>query len=204
MKLSELQNLDVENIGGWPAPVKGLAIAFLCAAILGLGWYLDWSNQIAALDEAERKEAELLDSLRFKQQKAANLEALKEQLAEIKTSFGDMLRRLPKKAEVAALLTDISQQGLGAGLEFELFKPGAEQPKDFYVELPIQIRVTGNYHQFGQFVSGVADLSRIVTQQDIKITNQQRKQVLVMETTAKTYRYMDAEEEAAVQTQKAK
>jgi type IV pilus assembly protein PilO len=106
-----------------------------------------------------------------------------------------MLKRLPSKTEVAALLVDISQQGLGAGLEFELFKPSAERPADFYAELPIQIRVTGNYHQFGQFVSGVADLPRIVTQHDIKIRAQDKaKDQLVMETTAKTYRYIDEEE----------
>jgi len=203
MKLSELQNLDFENVGSWPGPVKVVAIALLCVAILGLGWYLDWKNQLATLQAAESKQEELLEDFRFKQKKAANLDALKEQLAEIKASFGDMLKRLPKKTEVAALLVDISQQGLGAGLEFELFKPGAEKTKDFYIELPIQIRVTGSYHQFGQFVSGVMDLPRIVSKHEIRIREKGKDQGLVMEAVAKTYRYMDEEDEAKAQAKPA-
>jgi type IV pilus assembly protein PilO len=205
MNLSEFQNLDIENVGTWPGPVKAIAVAMLCALIMGLGWHLDWQNQFTALQEAEAKEQQLLEDLRFKQRKASNLDALKQQLAEIKVSFGDMLKRLPKKTEVAALLVDISQQGLGAGLEFELFKPGTEVAKDFYIELPIQIRVTGNYHQFGQFVSGVADLPRIVTQHDIRIRERGKdQQGLIMEATAKTYRYLDEAEEAQAQTKATK
>jgi type IV pilus assembly protein PilO len=205
MNLSELQSLDIENVGTWPGPVKAMAVAMLCVLTVGLGWHLDWQNQFTALEEAEAKEQQLLEDLGFKQRKAASLDPLKQQLAEIQASFGDMLKRLPKKTEVAALLVDISQQGLGAGLEFELFKPGTEQTKDFYIELPIQIRVTGNYHQFGQFVSGVADLPRIVTQHDIRIREGGKDQKgLVMEATAKTYRYLDEEEEAQAQTKAAK
>jgi type IV pilus assembly protein PilO len=173
-------------------------IGLVCLVLSGSGWWFDIQYQHLTLEQAEKKEPELKQGFEFKQKKAANLEALKQQLQEIKTSAGEMLKRLPSKTEVAALLVDISQQGLGAGLEFELFKPSAERPADFYAELPIQIRVTGNYHQFGQFVSGVADLPRIVTQHDIKIQAQDKaKDQLVMETTAKTYRYVDEEEVTA-------
>lgn len=197
MKWSDVQNLDFQNIGNWPVPIKAVAIAILCAAILAAGWYFDTQNQQATLDKARTQEVELKQAFEAKAKKAANLDALKRQMADMKQSFGDMLRRLPNKTEVAALLVDISQQGLAAGLEFQLFKPGKEVPAEFYVELPIQIRVTGTYHQFGQFVSGVADLPRIVTLHDIHIVNTGAKDnKLVMELTAKTYRYMDENEEA--------
>lgn len=195
MKLSDLNNLDVNNIGSWPKPVKAAAVVLVCAAILGLGWYYDTKGQQETLKTAQAREVELKQTFETKQRKAANLEALKRQLEDIKATFGDMLRRLPNKTEVAALLVDISQQGLGAGLEFELFKPGNEQPAEFYVELPIQIRVTGTYHQFGTFISGVSDLPRIVTNHNIQIRTLGEDKGLVMETTAKTYRYMDEDEE---------
>ena len=120
--------------------------------------------------------------------------ALKQQLEDIKETFGDLLKRLPNKTEVAELLVDISQQGLGAGLEFELFQPGNEKPADFYVELPIKIRVVGDYHEFGNFISGISDLPRIVTSHNIKISQSGTK--LSLETTAKTYRYVDEYEDA--------
>jgi type IV pilus assembly protein PilO len=195
MKWSDVQGLDLNTIGSASTPIKAVIIGLVCVVLSGGGWWFDIQHQYLALEQAEKKEPELKQGFEFKQKKAANLEALKHQLQEIKASAGEMLKRLPSKTEVAALLVDISQQGLGAGLEFELFKPSAERPADFYAELPIQIRVTGNYHQFGQFVSGVADLPRIVTQHDIKIRAQDKaKDQLVMETTAKTYRYIDEEE----------
>jgi len=197
MKLSDLSNLDPQDIGNWPLPAQFIVIIFLCVAILAGGWYFDTQHQQEALVQAQNQETALKKSFEAKQKKAANLAALKRQMEDMKESFGDMLRRLPNKTEVAALLVDISQQGLASGLEFELFKPGNEHPADFYVELPIQIRVTGTYHEFGQFVSGVADLPRIVTQHDLHITNRGNGDKLVMESTAKTYRYMDEEEEAA-------
>ena len=201
MKWSDVQDLDLNTIGNTSAPIKAVIIGLVCLVLSGGGWWFDIQHQYLALEQAEKREPELKQGFKFKQKKAANLEALKHQLQEIKTSAGEMLKRLPSKTEVAALLVDISQQGLGAGLEFELFKPSAERPADFYAELPIQIRVTGNYHQFGQFVSGVADLPRIVTQHDIKIRAQDKaKDQLVMETTAKTYRYIDEEEITAKST----
>ena len=198
MKLSDLNNLTFENIGTWPLPVKVVFTAIICGAILGLSYWKDISPLQDDLKRVQDEEVSLKQTFETKQKKAANLTALKQQLDDIKETFGDLLKRLPNKTEVAALLVDISQQGLGAGLEFELFKPGAEHPADFYVELPIQIRVIGNYHQFGTFISGVSDLPRIVTNHDIHITSGANG-LLNLETTAKTYRYMDEEEELAGQ-----
>lgn len=195
MQWSELQNLDFENVGGWPMPVKVGAIVLLCVLILLAGWQFDTKDQRVVLKKVRDEEPQLKQTLEIKQKKAANLPMLKAQVEEIEQTFGEMLRRLPDRTEVAALLVDISQQGLGAGLEFELFKPGKEKPTGFYVELPIQIRVTGDYHEFGQFISGVSDLPRIVTQHDIKIRPEDDS--LTMETTAKTYRYLDENEELA-------
>ena len=192
MKMSDLQNLTLDNIGTWPLPVKAIAIGLVSAAISAAGYWYVSKPQFVTLATAEQLEVTKMEELTFKQKKAANLEVLKQQMADMEESFGDMLRRLPDKTEVAALLVDISQQGLGAGLEFELFRPGSEQPAEFYAELPIQIRVVGNYHEFGQFISGVSDLPRIVTNHNIKITA--KGDQLVMDTTAKTYRYLDEDE----------
>ncbi len=202
MKMSDLQNLDPNNPGNWPVPVQAVAIMAFCAMLLGAGWYFDTQDQQIELERVTKLETDLKTSFEIKQKKAANLAALEKQMEDMAQTFGEMLKRLPGKTEVAALLVDISQQGLASGLEFELFKPGVEAPADFYVELPIKIRVTGNYHQFGEFVSGVADLPRIVTQHDIQITRasgtgKQGGTTLVMETTAKTYRYQDEDEEQA-------
>ena len=194
MKLSDLNNLTLENLGTWPIPVKVVCALIVFAMILGLGYWHDVSEQQLRLVEAVEQETNLRLALEAKQKKAANLEALKLQQEDIKQTFGDLLRRLPNKTEIAALLVDISQQGLAAGLEFELFRPGAEQPADFYVELPIQIRVAGTYHAFGKFISGVSDLPRIVTNHDIHIAPRGDAGVLVLETTARTYRYTDESE----------
>ncbi len=198
--MNELQNVRGDNVGSWPDWFKGAVIAIACIVLLaGLYWKIT-TPQLAVLATAEDTEVQKRSEFEQKQRKAANLEALKQQMEDMKESFGDMLRRLPNKTEVAGLLVDISQQGLGAGLEFELFKPGNERPADFYAELPIQIRVVGDYHEFGTFISGVSDLPRIVTNHDVKIRVKDDKSgLLVMETTAKTYRYLDEEEEAAQQ-----
>ena len=168
----------------------------MCGVILGLSYWKDVSPLQETLQQEQEKEVGLKSTFEAKQKKAVNLNALKQQLEDIKETFGDLLKRLPNKTEVAALLVDISQQGLAAGLEFELFKPGAEQPADFYVELPIEIKVVGNYHAFGAFISGVSDLPRIVTNHNLRIIPQ-ADGVLTLTTTAKTYRYMDEEEELA-------
>ena len=194
MTLSELNNLSFDNIGSWPGPVKVVFIIIVWSAILGLGYWKDISVLQEDLRKVEIEEPDLKIAFEGRQKKAANLEALKQQLEDIKETFGDLLKRLPNKTEVAALLVDISQQGLSAGLEFELFKPGSENPVDFYVELPIQITVVGDYHEIGNFISGVSDLPRIVTNHNVKIRPRSDDQ-LILETTAKTYRYMDEDEE---------
>jgi len=198
MTLDELNSLDPENIGAWPLPVRAVIIAFVCVGIAYGVWLKDVQLQLQELEKVENEETELRQTLDTKQRKAANLEALKEQLAEMKQSFGDMIRQLPDKTEVAGLIVDISQTGLAAGLTFELFKPGKEKPAEFYSELPISIRVVGEYHQFGKFVSGIATLPRIVTTHDINITKSakdSKKGSLIMTATAKTYRALDEDEE---------
>lgn len=196
MSMSDLNNLSLDNIGSWPLPIKIVGAVLVFAIIVGAGIYYDIQPLRVQLEKVTEEEESLKLSFEAKQKKAANLPALKQQLEDIKETFGDLLKRLPNKTEVAELLVDISQQGLGAGLEFDLFKPGNEQPADFYVELPIQIRVIGDYHEFGNFISGVSDLPRIVTSHNIKIRSQGDKSggKLVLETTAKTYRYIDEEE----------
>ena len=199
MTLDELRNLDPENIGDWPLPVKIALILVLVAAILFAGWHYDIQNLRVAIENEKTKETEQIASLESKQKQAANLEALKRQMQEMQQSFGDMLRQLPNKTEVAALLVDISQTGLAAGLEFELFKPAKEVPSEFYAELPIQISVIGDYHKFGEFISGVAALPRIVTTHDISIEKRggkgkDQEDLLVLKATAKTYRALDEEE----------
>ena len=199
MTLDDLNNLDPQNIGAWPLPIRIVVIAVVCAAIAYATFHYDVDPQLAALEKVEIEEITLRETFEVKQKKAANLEALKEQLAEMKQSFGDMIRQLPDKTEVAGLIVDISQTGLAAGLTFELFKPGKEKPAEFYSELPISIRVVGEYHQFGEFVSGIATLPRIVTTHDINITKSSptanSKGSLVMKATAKTYRALDEDEE---------
>lgn len=203
MTLDELNQLDLSNIGEWPAIAKGLLIVLLCG-LLAVGWYyFDVEDQYRALDQAKQTEQDLRKQFEVKQAKAANLDAYRAQLAEMQESFGTMLRQLPNKTEVAGLLVDVSQTGLAAGLEFELFQPQKEIPREFYAELPIRLRVTGLYHQFGEFVSGLASLPRIVTVYDISIkrrgaNNRKGGQALkggklVLEATAKTYRYLDEE-----------
>lgn len=196
MNLEDLNNLDFNNIGNWPPAAKGALIAVIVAAVLFLGYWFDVKEQIASLERAEKREQELKSTFEAKARKAANLEAYEQQLAEMRESFGAMLRQLPDKTEVAELLVDISQTGLASGLEFELFKPQGEVPKEFYAELPISIKVNGTYHEFGNFVSGVAALPRIVTVHDIIIQPGKEGGELSMEMLAKTYRYLDEEEVA--------
>jgi len=198
MTLDDLNNLDPQNIGAWPLPIRIVVIAVVCAGIGYATFHYDVNPQFDALEKVEKEEITLKESFEFKQKKAANLQALKEQLAEMKQSFGDMIRQLPDKTEVAGLIVDISQTGLAAGLEFKLFKPGKEKPAEFYSELPISIQVVGEYHQLGEFVSGIAALPRIVTTHDISIVKGKaadgKSGKLTMVATAKTYRALDEEE----------
>ncbi len=197
----DLKRLDPNNIGNWPVVFKAIAVGLIVAAVLGGGIYFDTLDQLKSLHKEEDKEVSLKKTFEEKQSRAVNLNAYKKQMEEMQKVFGEMLRQLPSKTEVAALLVDISQVGVSAGLDFELFKPEPEIPVEFYAELPIKIRVNGNYHQFGNFVSGVAALPRIVTLHDFVITQakdaktkDKRKGPLVMEATAKTYRYLDEDE----------
>jgi len=196
MNLQELNDLDLNNIGDWPGLIKALLVLVICG-IIGTGWYyFDTEDQLIQLKNVEKKEQQLRSTFEKKQAKAVNLEKYQKQLEEMKQSFGAMLRQLPDKTEVAELLVDVSQTGLAAGLEFELFDPQGENRRDFYAELPIKIKVKGEYHQFGNFISGLATLPRIVTIHDIQISSSEKQEgQLEMEAVAKTYRYLDEEGE---------
>jgi len=205
MRLEELRNLDLQNIGSWPVAARAVAVAVVFVLVLFLGYWFDTREQLDELERLRQKEVELKRTFERKAAKAANLDAYKRQLEEIRQTFGTMLRQLPSRTEVAGLLVDISQTGLAAGLEFELFKPLDEVPKEFYAELPISIRVRGTFHEFGAFVSGVAALPRIVTLHDFNVRPAGGKggqpvagqpPELVMDITAKTYRYLEEGEEA--------
>jgi type IV pilus assembly protein PilO len=196
MQLSELNELDLQGFGEWPVAVKAVAILLVCVLVGAAVYYLDTQNQLARLEQERAKELDLRQTFETKQRKAANLDAYRQQLEEMRESFGAMLRQLPDKTEVASLLVDVSQTGLASGLEFELFQPEGEQSKDFYAELPINIRVTGQYHDFGRFISGLAALPRIVTIHDVKIANTGGEtgnagSSLQLQAQVKTYRYLD-------------
>ncbi len=198
INFDDLKELDFSDVGAWPVAVKAVAIVLLCLAVLGAGYWFNTRGQLEELEQARNTEQQLKETFKIKQLQAVNLDAYKQQMSDMERSFGAMLRQLPSKAEVAELLVDISQAGLANGLKFELFKPGVEVPAEFYAELPINVRVTGDYHNFGRFVSDVAALPRIVTLHDIEITignAQSGKTSLQMSTTAKTYRYLEEEEE---------
>jgi type IV pilus assembly protein PilO len=196
--LEQLRGLDPNDVGRWPFPYRAGAIALVFFIALGAACYLlAWSPQKPLLEQAQAEEQSLLNTLQQKARKASNLEAYKEQLKEMEKSFGAMLRQLPNKTEVPNILVDISQTGLAAGLEEKLFQPAGEIKRDFYAELPIRIRLTGNYHAIGNFVSGIAALPRIVTLHDIQIDQQgKEKDQLQLDVTAKTYRYLDDDEQA--------
>ncbi|MEY6431555.1 type 4a pilus biogenesis protein PilO [Thioalkalicoccus limnaeus] len=198
---ADLSELDLNDYGEWPILIKGIA-TLLIAALVAFGWYhFHTQNQIARLEQERKRETDLRATFEQRQHRAANLDAYRRQLAEMEETFGAMLRQLPDQTQVAALLVDVSQTGLAAGLEFELFQPEPERNRDFYAELPIRIRVTGHYHDFGRFVSGLAALPRIVTIHDINIkpmTAPRRGAPadttggrLAFEATLRTYRYLD-------------
>jgi type IV pilus assembly protein PilO len=198
--IEELRSLDPRDPGRWPLPVLAAAVAAVFVAVTLVGVYLlVWNEQRPELQRRQGEEQQLRQEFHDKHAKAVNLDVYKRQLKDIERSFGALLRQLPGKTEVPSLLVDISQTGLAAGLQEKLFQPEPEVRKDFYAELPIKIRLTGSYHQFGEFVSGIAALPRIVTLHDIDITtdNKDAYDQLSLELTAKTYRYLDEEEIAA-------
>ncbi|WP_290650059.1 type 4a pilus biogenesis protein PilO [Aquisalimonas sp.] len=195
MNLSEinLNELDLKEIGTWPWAAKAVVIAVAFALIVGAGWHFDWKDQQANLERVQGKEDELRSQFEHRQLRAAALDDYKAQLEQMEESFGAMLRQLPSRVEVAGLLVDISQTGLAAGLEFKLFRPRRTSEREFYAEMPIDIEVRGDYHQFGRFVSGVANLPRIVTLHDVQIADARDNGKLSMRATARTYWYLDEE-----------
>ena len=203
MDLKELNNLDFSAIGDWPPLAKGILIIFLCGVLAG-GWYWFFTlDQLDRFERAQAQETELRATFEIKQRLAANLETHRQQLAQMEELLQDLLRQLPGSAEIAALLVDVSQTGLATGLTFELFQPMAEISKSFYAELPIQVQVTGDYHELATFVSGLAALPRIVTVHDVAITAPDQKDPrnpapiagkLSMRAMVKTYRYLEDSE----------
>ena len=196
--LDQIRTLDPRDVGRWPLPMRAFSIALIFAVVTAVAWYVFvWNDDRPVLQQAEAKELELRSQFETKQQRAVNLDAYRAQLAEMERSFGAMLRQLPGKTEVPNLLVDISQTGLGAGLQEKLFQPGSEKGNGFYAELPIKIKLVGTYHDFGNFVSGIAALPRIVTLHDIQIAPVDGKagnnDNLTMDVTAKTYRYIEDE-----------
>jgi type IV pilus assembly protein PilO len=202
MTLDDIRRLNIRDAGNWPLLPKIMILGILLLLILAAGAFFDWRDQIDALDKAQDEEIKLREAYASKKAKAVNIDLYVTQLKEIEQSFGALLKQLPNKSEMDALLTDINQAGLGRGLQFELFRPATqERMADFYAELPISVRITGNYHDMGAFASDVAQLPRIVTLNDVGIVND--KGTLTMEATAKTFRYLD-EEEVAKQRKAAK
>jgi len=196
--LEQFKYLNPKDPGSWPALPKLLALIAILVALVAIGYVADWQGQMEDLVAGADQESKLKEEYKNKKQSAVNLDLYRQQLREIDSSFGALLKQLPNKSQMDALLVDINQAGLGRGLQFDLFRPAPkETTKDFYAELPVSVRITGGYHDMGQFASDIAQLSRIVTLNDISITPAGKDgSVLAMETTAKTFRYLDEEEVA--------
>ena len=195
--LEQFKGLNPKDPGAWPPLPKALLLVVVLIGILVGAYFLDWSDQLEQLEAGRAQETKLKDEYRNKKQQAINLDLYRQQLREIDSSFGALLKQLPNRSQMDALLVDINQAGLGRGLQFELFKPAAQEAaRDFYAELPIQLKVIGNYHDIGAFASDIGGLSRIVTLNDIALAGN-KDGSLVMDATAKTFRYLDEEEVAS-------
>lgn len=195
MTLDDIRRLNPQEIGSWPVVPKLVALLLLLIAVVFAGYWFDWRSQVEELDSSRQKEQQLRTSFLGKQKQAVNLDAYREQLATIEQEFGEMLKQLPNKSEMEALLTDINQAGLGRGLQFTLFKPAPNESKsEFYAELPISIKLTGNYHDMGAFASDVSQLPRIVTLSNIELKGDKKGDAIEMAATARTYRYLDESE----------
>jgi len=193
MTLDDIRRLNIRDVGNWPTLPKVVVLGLIFLAIVAAGAVLDWKDQYESLARVEQEEQQLREQYKEKKAKAVNYDLYVQQLKEIEQSFGALLKQLPNKSEMDALLTDINQAGLGRGLQFDLFKPAAQEKfAEFYAELPINVRIAGNYHDMGAFASDVAQLPRIVTLNDVTITND--KGVLQFDAVAKTFRYLDDEE----------
>ena len=194
--IEQFQHLNPKDPGAWPPLPKALALLGLFIAILVGAYFVDWQGQLEALDNGRVEEQRLKDDYVKKKQQSVNLDLHRQQLREIDSSFGTLLKQLPNRSQMDALLVDINQAGLGRGLQFDLFRPAPQEtPRDFYAELPIQLKVTGGYHDIGQFASDIGQLSRIVTLNDLSLSA--TKDGLSMDAVAKTFRYLDDEEVAA-------
>ena len=200
MKLDDFNKIDFKNLGSLSMPVKLVLLSLLFLIFLGLGYFLLWSDQMAEIDQAKAKEQDLRKVFLEKKAQAIKIEAYKQQMVDIEKTFGALLKQLPDKSQMDGLLTDINRAGLGRGLEFDLFKPGQETVADFYAEMPIQIKIRGNYHDIGAFATEISKLSRIVTLNDLTIVpigKDSKDTMLSLDATAKTYRYLDSSELAA-------
>ncbi|MDD5176581.1 MAG: type 4a pilus biogenesis protein PilO [Sterolibacterium sp.] len=191
----EFETLDPKDPGLWPLLPRVVILSGLFIVLLVSAWWFGWNSQFDELNSKAEQEVKLKEEWLDKKKQAINLEEYRRQLVEIDRSFGALLKQLPNKAEMEAMLIDINQAGIGRGLQFELFKPGSEAMKDFYAELPITIKLLGNYHDLGAFTGDIAKLSRIVTLNDIDIT-MDKGGALAMTTVAKTFRYLDEAEVA--------
>jgi type IV pilus assembly protein PilO len=193
MTLDDFRRLNFREVGSWPWLPKIIVLLLVMLFIVGLGAFFDWKDQWDTLGTAEQEEVKLKEQYAQKKARAINYDLYVQQLAEVEQSFGALVKQLPNRSEIDALLTDINQAGLGRGLQFDLFRPAPqEKMADFYAELPINIKITGNYHDIGAFASDVAALPRIVTLNDVAISND--KGTLSMDAVAKTFRYLDEEE----------
>jgi len=193
MTLDDFRRLNFREVGNWAPLPKVIVLSLIVLFIVALGAFFDWKDQWDTLQTAQQEEGRLKEQFTQKKAKAINYDLYVQQLAEIEQSFGALVKQLPNRSEIDALLTDINQAGLGRGLQFDLFRPAPqERMADFYAELPIAIKITGNYHDIGAFASDVAALPRIVTLNDVAITND--KGTLTMDAVAKTFRYLDEEE----------
>lgn len=194
--VEDFKSLDPRDVGNWPLIPRIVILIGLFVALLIAGWWLDWRTQFEELETKQQQEAKLKEEYLNKKKQAVNLDEYRKQLADIDKAFGALLKQLPNKSEMEALLIDINQSGLGRGLQFELFKPGAETMKDFYAELPITIRITGSYHDLGAFAADISKLPRIVSLTNVSIEVQPKDQQTKLDATAMTYRYLDEEEVA--------
>lgn len=198
MTLDELSSLDFKSIPDWPIASKLVVLGLLSLSLVGLGWWFMWKDGLTAIDAAKQQEETLRATFVTKKNQAVNLEAYRKQFEDIQQAFGALLKQLPNKQEMDALITDINQAGLGRGLQFELFRPETEAPLDFYAQTPIKVKVTGSYHDVALFASDIAKLPRIVTMHDISMAPI-KDGLLNMDATVKTYRYLDEDEIKAQQ-----
>lgn len=194
--VEDFRRLNPKDVGTWPIIPKVTMLVSLFIVLVAAGWYFVWQDQMDALENKRNEEVKFKEEFLSKKQQAVNLELHKQQLNEIDRSFGALLKQLPNKAEVESLLVEINQAGMGRGLQFELFKPGAEIVKDFYAELPISVKLTGGYHDFGAFAGDIGRLSRIVTLNNVSIVGGAKDGSLTLDAMVKTFRYLDEEEVA--------